>query len=91
MQVPAHGFSGPTFVTPGVGPTLSALGPVATRVRIPGAGDMMVARNPPVAPVREIQRIVLYDPADAMGFAFARGQDPSQVLLRMQQQGSYFF
>lgn len=91
MQVPAHGFTGPTFVTPGVGPTVSALGPAATRVRIPGVGDMMVARNPPVAPVREIERIVMYDPLQAMAFAHARGQDPARVLLRMQQQGSYLF
>ena len=91
IQMPAPGFSGPISATPGFGPTSSAMGFSSARVRINGVGDMMIARNPLVAPVRETRNIVMYDPHEAMAFAFARGQDPARVHLRMQQQGSYSF
>ena len=91
IKAPAPGFSGPTFFTPGIGPTSSALGSAAPRVHVAGVGNLMIARNPLAAPVREIERFVIHDPLQAIAFAHARGQDPSRVLLRMQQRGTYFF
>jgi hypothetical protein len=84
ISMPANGFSGPTFVTPAMGPTSSS----AQRVRINGVGDMMIARNP-IAQVPMFDRMIIHDPNQALAFAQARGMNPGETIFRLQRNSYY--